>query len=154
MWPQKIILIEINMYTGKLNKTFKDLIFIRTYLPTVNCYLKKSILYTLLRLPPSKTWLYIYLCDIIYAQSKGDKSNITKNKRLTLLFINCMGSIYVVDLVKQFFFNSYSDRFYVKQCSVVADILDFRSAQNIKTLLRTIQWLLIHSFGLINFIVS
>ena len=150
---QKIILIEINMYTSKLNKTFKVLNFIRTY-QQLHCYLKKSILYMLLRLPPSKTWLYIYLCDIIYAQSKGDKSNITKNKRLTLLFINCMGSIYVVDLVKQFFFNSYSDRFYVKQCSVVADILDFRSAQNIKTLLRTSQWLLIHSFGLINFIVS
>jgi hypothetical protein len=74
-----------------------------------------------------------YLCDIIYAQSMGDKSNITKNKRLTLLFMNCMGSIYVVDLVKQVFLIPILIGFYVKQCSVVADILDFRSTQNIKT---------------------
>jgi hypothetical protein len=87
----------------------------------------------LLRLPPSKTWLYIYLCDIIYAQSKGDKSNITKKQELTLLFMNCIGSIYGVDLVKQFFLIHILIGFYVKQCSVVADILDFRSTQNIKT---------------------
>ena len=52
--------------------------------------------------------------------------------------MNCLGSIYVVDLVKQFFLIPILIGFYVKQCSVVADILDFRSTQNIKTLLRTI----------------
>ena len=41
LWPQKIILIEINMYTGKLNKIFKVLNFIRTYLPTATLLSEK-----------------------------------------------------------------------------------------------------------------
>ena len=40
---QQIILIEINMYTGKLNKTFKVLNFIRTYIPTVLKLLSEKI---------------------------------------------------------------------------------------------------------------